>query len=234
MIRVPLLPTLAAVAVIALTISLGNWQIRRGHEKAVLQERFDTLGKEPPVDLGGVLVDASVLDLRRVRARGRWLPEEMVLLDNRVHHGVPGYYVFMPLQLEGSKVNVLVNRGWVAALSERSHLPTITTPQGVVTVDGLSRAPRGKVFELAQDSSSGKVWQNISVERFHDAFKLDLQPIIVEQTSSAGDGLVREWERPDFGIDKHRGYAFQWYSLAALTAVLYAVLSLKGAKKQGG
>lgn len=208
--------------------------MRRGHEKEVLQERFDALGKEPPVDLGAVKVDASVLDLRRVRARGRWLPEDMVLLDNRVHHGVPGYHVFMPLQLEGSKLSALVNRGWVAALSERSHLPTIPTPQGVVTVDGLGKAPRGKAFELAHDSSTGKVWQNISVERFHDAFNLDLQPIIVEQTSAADDGLVREWERPDFGIDKHRGYALQWYSLAAVTAVLYAVLSLRGAKKQGG
>lgn len=219
---------------IALTVSLGNWQMRRGHEKEVLQERFDTLGKEPPVDLGAVMVDASVLDLRRVRARGSWLPQNMVLLDNRVHHSVPGYHVFMPLQLEGSRLSVLVNRGWVAALSERTHLPTIQTPKGVVTVDGLSKAPRGKAFELAPDSSAGKVWQNVSVERFHNAFKLDLQPIIVEQTSTADDGLVREWERPDFAIDKHRGYAFQWYSLAALTVVLYAVLSLRGAKKQGG
>jgi surfeit locus 1 family protein len=101
-------------------------------------------------------------------------------------------------------------------------------------VDGLSKAPRGNAFQLAHDSSTGKVWQNVSVERFQDAFKLDLQPIIVEQASAADDGLVREWERPDFGIEKHRGYAFQWYSLAALTAVLYAVFSLRGAKKQGG
>lgn len=219
---------------IALTVSLGNWQTRRGHEKEALQQRLDTLGKEPPVDLGAVMVDASVLDWRRVRARGRWLPDDVVLLDNRVHHSVPGYHVFMPLQLEGGKLSVLVNRGWVAAPAERSHLPTIPTPQGVVTVEGLAKAPRGKAFELAQDNSTGEVWQNVSVERFRNAFKLDLQPIIVEQTNAVDDDLVREWDRPDFGIEKHRGYAFQWYSLAALTVVLYVVLSLRGAKKQGG
>ncbi|HWR87335.1 MAG TPA: hypothetical protein VN277_02820, partial [Acidiferrobacterales bacterium] len=51
---------------------------------------------------------------------------------------------------------------------------------------------------------------------------LDLQPVLVQQTSVADDALVREWERPDLGIDKHRGYALQWYALAALTAVLLA------------
>jgi len=227
-------PTLATVAMIALTVSLGNWQIRRGHDKEALQQRFDALGKEPPVDLGVAKVDASVLDLRRVRARGTWLPDYLVLLDNRVRHGVPGYHVFMPLQLEGSKLSVLVNRGWVAASPERSHLPDIPTPQGVVTVEGLSKAPRGKTFELAPDSSTGKVWQNVTIERFRDASKLDLQPIVVEQTNTADDGLVREWERPEFGVEKHRGYAFQWYSLAVLTVALYVVLSLRGAKKQGG
>lgn len=207
--------------------------MRRGHQKEVLQQRFDALGKEPPVDLGAVKVDASVVDLRRVKARGRWLPEAMVLLDNRVHHGAPGYHVFMPLQLEDGKLSVLVNRGWIAASSERSHLPAISTPQGVVTVDGLGKVPRGKAFELAEDRSTGEVWQNVSVARFHNAFKLELQPIIVEQTSTANDGLIREWERPDFGIDKHRGYAFQWYSLAALTVVFYAVMLLRSAKKHG-
>jgi cytochrome oxidase assembly protein ShyY1 len=39
--------------------------------------------------------------------------------------------------------------------------------------------------------------------------------------------LVREWDRPDFGIDRHRGYAFQWYALAGLTGVLLVALSVK-------
>jgi surfeit locus 1 family protein len=28
------------------------------------------------------------------------------------------------------------------------------------------------------------------------------------------------WPRPDAGVERHRGYAFQWYSLAALIAGL--------------
>jgi len=47
-------------------------------------------------------------------------------------------------------------------------------------------------------------------------------PWIVLQTSAAADGLVRDWPLPAAGIERHRGYAFQWYALAALAAVLTA------------
>ena len=35
------------------------------------------------------------------------------------------------------------------------------------------------------------------------------------------DGLVREWPDPGSGVDKHLGYAFQWYALAVLVAGLW-------------
>jgi cytochrome oxidase assembly protein ShyY1 len=45
---------------------------------------------------------------------------------------------------------------------------------------------------------------------------------MIQQTSPTGDGLVRDWPAPDFGIDKHYGYAFQWFALAATLLVFYA------------
>ena len=43
----------------------------------------------------------------------------------------------------------------------------------------------------------------------------------------SGDGLLREWPRPDAGIERHESYALQWYSLAALAVILAAVLSFR-------
>ncbi len=34
------------------------------------------------------------------------------------------------------------------------------------------------------------------------------------------DGLRREWPRPASGVEKNRGYAFQWYAIAVLIAAL--------------
>jgi cytochrome oxidase assembly protein ShyY1 len=56
---------------------------------------------------------------------------------------------------------------------------------------------------------------------------LKLQPFVIEQASDAQDGFVRQWERPDAGVDRHRSYALQWYSFAFLTVVLYVVLNFK-------
>lgn len=225
--RLRLLPTLAALAMMALTIVLGNWQSARARYKEALQQRLETLAKEPPVSIAAAPVDAAGLDLRAVTARGQWRPEYMVLHDNRVYRGVPGYHVLMPLRLEGSDMHVLVNRGWVAAARDRSVLPAIATPSGTVSVQGMARLPGEKAFELAQDAGTGPVWQTVSIERVRRWSKLDLQTVLIQQDGAMDDGLVRSWERPDMGIDKHRGYALQWYSLAALSLVLLVGLSLR-------
>jgi len=225
--RPRLVPTLAAVAMIALTITLGNWQSGRAREKQALQQRLDALSREPPVNLGAAAVDVGSVDMRKVVAHGEWQPELMVLLDNRVYHGQPGYHVMMPLKIDSGPMFVLVNRGWVAAGPVRSVLPQIATPTGTVSVEGIARIPSEKVFELAHEAHPGKVWQNVTLQRYRDWSGLQLQPVEVQQTNDAGDGLVREWERPDLGIDKHRGYALQWYAMAALTAFLLVVLSVK-------
>lgn len=222
-----LVPALAAAGVIALTISLGNWQVGRARQKEVLQQRLEALRNEPPVDLGATPVDAQAIDLRQVEARGEWQPRFVVLHDNRVVRGVAGYHVLMPLKIEGSAMHVLVNRGWIAASPDRSRLPAVTTPAGVVSIAGMARVPSTKVFELAPERSTGPVWQNVTLPRYRAWSRLELQPIVIEQTSAAADGLVREWDRPDFGIDRHRGYAFQWYALAGLTGVLLVALSVK-------
>jgi cytochrome oxidase assembly protein ShyY1 len=43
---------------------------------------------------------------------------------------------------------------------------------------------------------------------------------VIEQHSGLDDGLVRDWSRPDAGVEKHESYALQWYSLAVLSIVL--------------
>jgi cytochrome oxidase assembly protein ShyY1 len=47
---------------------------------------------------------------------------------------------------------------------------------------------------------------------------------VIEQTGDSGDGLVRDWPKPSLGMEKHQGYAFQWFALAA-TAILFFVIT---------
>jgi surfeit locus 1 family protein len=219
--------TAATVAFCALTVALGLWQRQRAAEKDALQARFERLGAAAPRVLPARLVAADDYALRRVVARGVYADRFTILLDNRVHRGRPGYHVLSPLRIAGGDVHVLVDRGWVAAGRTRSDLPRVATPAGEQTVEGTATLPSGRVYELAPDTAAGPVWQNLVLDRYREWSKLELQPVVIQQTGAAADGLVREWDRPDAGADRHRAYALQWFALAALALLLYVVLNLE-------
>jgi cytochrome oxidase assembly protein ShyY1 len=48
---------------------------------------------------------------------------------------------------------------------------------------------------------------------------------------NAGDGLVRDWPAPSLGIERHRGYAVQWYALALMAVIFFVVTGLRRGKK---
>lgn len=189
--------------------------MNRAAEKERLQAAYDKGAAEPPLRVSSLPVSADALRLRRVEVEGEFVPQAVVLLDNRIHERVAGYHVIMPLRVDGSDMHVLVNRGWVAAGRDRALLPAIRTPQGRVRVEGVGIVP-GRFLELAKTDSSGVVWQNLTIDRFIANRGLRVQPVVVEQTSAADDGLVRDWPRPDFGIAKHYSYAAQWFIFCGL------------------
>lgn len=225
--RPALLPGVLALAAIAATVSLGNWQTRRAEEKLALGREHEAAAQGPVVSLPPAVVEARDYAFRRVSVRGEYLARHTILLDNKVLRGVPGYQVVTPFRIAGGDIAVLVNRGWVAAGMRRDILPQIATPAGAQAVEGVAVVPGSHIVELDARTEEGAVWQNLVLARFAKWSGLRLQPVVLQQTSDAADGLVRVWERPDTGADKHRGYAFQWYALAITILIIYAVLSFK-------
>ena len=221
-----LVTTLAAVAGIALTLALASWQLGRAHEKEGLAARLEILARDPPVSLTSAEVGAVDVEGRRVTARGRFEPEYAVLIDNRIRRGVAGYHVLMPLAIEGRR-HVLVNRGWIAGTGDRSRLPEVKTPAGTVEITGLAVTPSRRFLELSANAAEGKVWQNLTLERYRQAVPIPLQPVVIQQESPLEDGLVREWDPPDLGVNKHYGYAFQWLALALTILVFYIVTHVR-------
>lgn len=218
--------SLGTAAFIALTIALGAWQTRRADEKLEAGRRLDEAARAPVLQVPSVRVDAAGLERRRVAARGTFIAGDTFFLDNKVMHGAVGYHVVTPLKLDSGDVHVLVDRGWVVA-GERSRLPEVPTPEGIQTIEGLAVVPGTRFLELAPEAESGRLRQNLVVAREEKRLGLSLQPFVIEQTSDARDGLLKAWERPDTGVDRHRSYALQWYSFAALAAVLYVALGFK-------
>ncbi len=221
--------TLAAAAGIAAGIALGNWQLGRAHEKEAAAARLESLSREPAIALPVTEVDAEALQWRRVAVHGRFEPRHAVFLDNRVHNGVAGYEVVMPLAIGGGKRYVLVNRGWIAGTGERARLPSVRTPKGPVEVSGIAVVPSNRFFELSSRVSEGRVWQNLTLERYREAVPIALQPVLIEQHSPLDDGLIREWSPPDLGINTHYAYAVQWFALAFAILVFYLFANVRRA-----
>jgi surfeit locus 1 family protein len=226
------LGSLLALIALAAAVSLGNWQVRRAGEKLALQEKLDDRSHAAAVQIGSQLVAAEVIDYSKVEMRGEYLPQQTILLDNKIYQGQVGYHVLTPLRIEGGATCVLVNRGWIAAGPRRDVLPQIATPPGIQHVEGIAVPPSRRYFELGPPTSSGPVWENLALDRYAAATGLVLQPFVLQQLDTVNEGLVRIQERPDTGVNMHRGYAFQWYALAVLVVVLYIALNLKRKHEQ--
>lgn len=220
--RWSLWPALGAAAGIALTAWLGTWQYGRGQEKSALAARIEQLAQEPPIAVTARELEVRDVELRQVEARGTFDPQYVVFLDNRVLRGTVGYHVIMPLRLGGGARHVLVNRGWIAASGDRNRLPDVKTPHGTVVVRGRATVP-GRFLELSNEVTRGPVWQNLTLERYTSVMPIAIQPFIIQQNpaDAPDDGLIREWLPPDLGVDKHYGYAFQWFALSLLILVFY-------------
>jgi cytochrome oxidase assembly protein ShyY1 len=235
--RFRLLPFVAMLVVAAIGISLGQWQLRRAAEKEAVEQRISEREKEPPLRLEGVAAspaDADALEFRQVVLRGEFLPNWTIYLDNRPHAGKPGFHVITPLKIAGSNRHILVERGWIARdVADRSRIPAIATPAGVVEVTGSVRRHAGRLLQLGQPAplKPGAIVQNLDAAQLAQASGLEIEPFIVEQTSEAPDGLVRDWPRPSLGIDRHLGYAFQWFALAATAFLFFVVTGFKRASK---
>ncbi|MCK9261025.1 MAG: SURF1 family protein [Azoarcus sp.] len=216
-----IVPLLAGVALMVLTVQLGNWQQRRAAEKEALQARIDAMQQAPAQPLRADA--AQVEEWQVVKLSGVWLKDATRLIDNRTHQGQAGYHVLTPLLLSDGSGAVLVNRGWIAA-GDRRHLPGVPAPAGEQQLEGVIRLPELAPFMLAAESAAvEQVWQHIDLTR-HAALVAPalLAGWVLQQRSPAADGLVRDWPQPAAGIDRHRGYAFQWYALAALAGCLSA------------
>ena len=220
-------PTLAALAGVALTVALGNWQLGRGNDKATFAERVHAANRDAVIELSKTEMRADDVAWRRIEARGRFEPKYAILIDNRILHGVVGYHVVMPLRIADGERYVLVNRGWVAGTSSRGTLPQIITPAEAVQIVGLATVPSKRYLELSSQVAEGNVWQNLTLERFRAAVSIPLQPVVIQQENEIADGLKREWSAPDLGIDKHYAYAFQWFAMAVAILVIYLVCNVR-------
>lgn len=226
------IPFMAALLVMVVGILLGNWQTRRAVEKIAIENAIVERAEQAALDLNKPFINTDI-EYRRLSAEGSFIADWPIYLDNRPYQGKAGFTLLMPLRLSNSDSVVLVARGWFPRdAAERTKLPAIPVPAAPIRIEGIARRSAGHVMQLGQaaDVQPGAIVQNLDPAEFARVSKLPLQNFIIEQTSDTNDGLVRDWPRPSGGVDKHRGYAFQWYALAATALVFFLVTGFRRAR----
>lgn len=214
---------LAALAGVATALALGGWQLGRAREKLALDAAIETRRALPALDAAAVAQAASQPQLlhREVVLRGRWSARHTVYLDNRQMQGRQGFYVVTPLLLSGSDQAVLVQRGWAPRdFSDRQKLAPVDTPAGEVELRGRIAPPPAKLYAF-DAAETGPIRQNIDLALFRTETGLKLLDHSVAQTGPASQGLLRDWPAVASGAGKNYGYAFQWWALGGLIAILY-------------
>jgi surfeit locus 1 family protein len=189
---------------------------------------------------------------RRIQLSGRWLTPHSVVLDNRQMDGRPGFYLLTPLRLADGRV-VMVQRGWWPRdARDRSRVPMPPEVQGIVSLTGRIAAAPARTFSLGSSADDQSyIRQNIDLVPYGRSIGLTLQPLLIIQldaetdSHSDGDGdaaqvqahtpfppasdvppLKRDWPRIAADVDKHYGYATQWFALSALIVILYVWFQL--------
>lgn len=239
----------AGVTVALLTARLGLWQIDRAAEKTALAEQQrqraasrPLTGRDWPCKPIAQHGDAptSLPTQQPAHLRGHWLSGHTVFLDNRPMDGQPGFFVVTPLKLSGAACQgaiVLVQRGWWPRdAQDRQRLPDWPEADGEIDVRGVVQAHVSQTYALGDEGPAPRAASRLLRQNVDDAFwrawlgqsplpgaLLQGHPEVMTSVHPVGwvaPGLRRNWPQPDFGVDKHHGYAAQWFALSALSVGL--------------
>jgi cytochrome oxidase assembly protein ShyY1 len=213
------------LALAAVMVGLGRWQLSRYHERSAINDRIDASAAGQAVPLASVLSadgqpppDGAAWT--RVTATGRYDPDNQILVRGRTVNERVGFEIVTPLVLtDGS--TVLVDRGWVPPLADAgaAAMPDVPpAPTGEVTVTGrlhLTESRPGPVDRRAGWLQT----RRISVPRISEEVPYRLYGAYVlldTQQPAADERLVPVPVRHE-NAWMNAGYAVQWWLFAGLT-----------------
>jgi len=240
--------TVSALLVIAIGCGAGIWQLGRAQTKITLAANLLARQQMPILNPNTAPWTLDEARERRMIARGQYIPEAAIWLDNRprpippagTNNAQAGFYLMMPFRLEGRDEVLWVNRGWAPRNNEnRETLPLVNTPNKVINIEGIVFAHPGKVYELGNGKISAyegkpRIEQNFDLMAEGKLHGWSQLPFILREVEAGGDdGLLRQWAPLTSGVDRHYAYAFQWFALAFTGFLFWLLSGLRQYKRQG-
>jgi len=227
---------LFTMLVFSLLIKLGFWQSDRALEKEQRQQRISELSQQQALTLTQVLalrdLPDGINDLP-IELDGVFVEDKVFLLDNQPDEGRLGYRVYQVMTT--NDYAVLVNLGWVQGSIDRNVLPAVAAMTGQHLITGHVREVEVGMQLQAQNLANPS-WplrvQQIELDKFSPLITKKLLPFVVYLDKTEAIGYKKNWQAIVMPPEKHRAYAFQWFSLALAWISLMIWAAIKMSKNQ--
>jgi cytochrome oxidase assembly protein ShyY1 len=217
------------VALAALFVRLGFWQLHRLHERRAFAASVHRAERHPPRPIEALIRPGAAPDViayHRVTATGTYETGDEVILYGRALHGRPGNHVLTPLLTANGRA-LIVDRGWVPAGMDRPPVPAAAAPRGRVTIAGLLLPPE----ETTTGSGKVEAITRVDLLRIGAGLPYPVYPVYAQlqrQSPPQTGRLPIVLPPPDVTSGPpNLSYAIQWFSFAAIALVGYVVLALR-------
>jgi len=220
--------------------SLGFWQLERAKQKQALLDSYQANQQAAAVPLAAILPVTLQQRYQKITVQGSFDNQHNFLLDNKIYQHQAGYHVITPFHLTGSNEPLLLmNRGFLAGTGQRTKLPDIPVIEGEHTLTAIIDFPPEKPFILganydAQSLRWPLVMQQLKVDDVSHALNTAVYPFIA-LLYDPSFSFQTDWQPTKLmSVSMHKGYAVQWFALAATWLILTSLLFLRHFRKKRG
>jgi surfeit locus 1 family protein len=227
-----IIPSLLIATTCAFLVSLGFWQLDRADEKRSIEAAI----KKANSGVVELIISADNLEDKEyyeVRLRGEYINDKQFIYDNQIVDQASGYYVLTPFVLSDQSKAILINRGFIPWNGRRDKLADIFIEQGAKEAKVEISKPIKRMELKSSDIGSEfpVLIQAINLEEMAAIAGVDFSNVIGLLDPSSSDGYVRKWKPYTGSIEKHIGYAIQWFLMALVLAIIGIRIAIKQRKQ---
>lgn len=232
-----IIPSIAALAALAVLLGLGFWQLERKAWKegliATLTERLDGAPAALPRREAWAQLDSDNDEFRRVTFSAEFLhPQEALIYSAgsalRPDVSGAGYWVMTPARLPDGSV-IMVNRGFVPEARKSPDTRREGQIAGPVDIVGVMRWPETRGAFTPADNPGGNLWFARDPAAIAAAKGVGpVAPFYIEQEAPSPPGGLPKAGTLRINLpNNHLQYAVTWFGLALVLCGVFLVWAFR-------
>jgi surfeit locus 1 family protein len=230
--------TILVIAAVLVMVRLGFWQLDRLTQRRSFNERVTAQLAAELLELSPQNLDLDLynMEYREAEVSGKFDHQHQVVLRNQDWQGNLGVHILTPLMIEGEQKAILVDRGWVPYEDfVAGNLAQYDDPGSLQIMGTIRRSQSKPLIGGRADilPSPGEpalsAWNWINISNISRQIPYDLLPVyLVRMPDSTENQLpYRTQQELELTEGSHLGYAFQWFTFAAILAIGYPIFVRK-------